>query len=88
MITIPLYSLLIIFGIFFLIFAVFIIANVMHIVLTGSATAVSFIITLLILLMTFAALYGTWYFLQNANWSEQLTIWNSGWLASIFRTNF
>ena len=88
MVTIPLYSLLVVYGIFLVVFVTFILANIMHIILTGSTTFASFIVTIFILLFSLVVLFGTWHYLQDTSWTDRLTIWNNDWLSSVFRTTF
>ena len=80
MLTIPLYSFLIIYFALAAVLAIFYAVNFFHIVLTGTTTISSFFMTLLILAFVGFIIFGTWYFLQGIDWSQQITIWNSSWL--------
>jgi hypothetical protein len=83
MVTIPLYSFLIIYFVFLIIFAVFSIVNISHLIDTGTLTFVSFLMTLVVAAMTVLTLYATWYFLRGVNWQEPITIWNSEWFGNL-----
>ncbi|MFA5128242.1 MAG: hypothetical protein WC457_04590 [Patescibacteria group bacterium] len=87
MLTIPLYSFLIIYAILFLFFVFFFLVNVGHIVATGSITFGSFIMTMFILLASLAVLWFTWYILQNMDWTQGLTIFNKEWFGGIVSNN-
>ena len=84
MLSIPLYFLLIIYLIILAIILGFFLVNFLHIVLTGTTTTASFVITLFVLICSALILYGTVYFLNGVDWSQQVILWNSSWLSSIF----
>ena len=70
---------------FWAIVAVFLFVDLLHIFQTGTLSVISFIATILALGIFTAILFATWYFLQNVDWQQTLTIWNSDWLRSVFR---
>ena len=80
MITVPLSIFIIIYFVLLAIIGVFFIINFFHIILTGTASFSSFIITVFVLAAVALILYGTWYFLQGVDLSQQITIWNKAWL--------
>lgn len=86
MISIPLYVALIGYFIFLFVFLVFFITNLMHIILTGATTSTSFVITLAVFTITVFTIFGTWYFLQNADWVQSVKIWDSSWFSSFSKT--
>ena len=85
MISIPLYIFLFVYFAFLAIVAVFLFVDLLHIFQTGTLSIISFIATILALGIFTAILFATWYFIQNVDWQQTLTIWNSDWLRSIFR---
>lgn len=80
MITLPLSSFVIIYAIALAIIGLFFAINFFHIMLTGTTTFSSFLVTLFILASVTMILFGTWYFLQNIDWTQQITVWNNSWL--------
>jgi hypothetical protein len=82
MLTLPLYSLLIIYGLFLLAFLFFFFTNVAHIFSTGSLTFASFMVMLFIIIATIATLWLTWLFLSGADWTQGITIFNKNWFGS------
>ncbi len=86
MFTIPLYILLIAYAVFLGIFFIFFIINLLHIVLTGTTTFTSFIATLLVVGLTIFTLFATWYYLQNTDWTQTVTLFNTGWITSLFHS--
>ena len=80
MITVPLSVFIIIYLVLVAIIGVFFIINFFHIVLTGTNSFSSFLITVFVLAAVTLILYGTWYFLQGVDLSQQITIWNKAWL--------
>lgn len=86
MLSIPLYSLLIAYAIFLLIFFTFFIINLLHIILTGTTTFNSFLATFIIIALTVLTIFGTWYFLQNTDWQQPLTVFDTGWISSLFKS--
>jgi len=86
MFSIPLYAALIIYFIFLFIFLLFFITNLLHIILTGTTTFASFIVTLIVFVLTILTIFITWKFLQNTDWTQSVTIWDSSWLSSLNNT--
>jgi len=79
MLTLPLYSFLIIYGIFLLAFLFFFFMSVAHIFSTGSLTFASFMITLFIIFAAVVTLWLTWLFLNGMDWTQGITIFNKNW---------
>ncbi len=86
MITIPLYTLLFIYFLFLAIFAVFLLIDFYHIVMTASFTLSSFLVTFIIFALTTLTLYFTWQFLNEVDWQIPLTVFNSSWFTSLFNS--
>ena len=87
MLSIPLYSFLIIFGFVLLVFIFFFFSNVAHIITTGSITFGSFVMTMFILLAALAVLWFTWYILQSMDWTQGITIFDKNWFGGIVSEN-
>ncbi len=83
MITIPLYSLLVIYAVFLIVFVIFFAINFFHIILTGTTSFSSFLVTLFVTAFFALIIFGTWYLLQSTDWTQQITIWNSSWLGGL-----
>lgn len=81
MITLPLSSFIIVYLILLAILGIFFAINFFHIILTGTTTFSSFFITLFVLTSATLIIYGTWYFLQGVDLSQQITLWNKSWLS-------
>ncbi len=88
MITIPLFGLLIIYAVALAILGVFFVINFFHIILTGTNSFSSFLVTLFTLAFSSLIIFGTWYLLQNTDWTQQITIWNSSWLEGLSGNSF
>ena len=84
MLIIPLYTLLVIYGIFLIIFFTFFAINFFHIILTGTTTLGSFIITFIIIALSVLTLFGTWYYLQNIDWQQPLFTLNFSNITNLF----
>lgn len=82
--TIPLYSLLFVYIIFMTVFAVFLLVNLYHILMTGSVTIVSFFVSFFVFFSTFLILYLTWYLLQGTDWQQTLV--NFSGLSGLFNS--
>lgn len=80
MISIPISFFLIIYFIILAVLGIFFVINFFHIILTGTTSISSFFITVFVLAAVTLILYGTWYFLQGVDLSQQITIWNKSWL--------
>lgn len=86
MLIIPLYTLLIIYAVFLLVFFTFFTINVWHIFFTGTNTFNSFLVTLIVVALSAATLFGTWYFLQGVDWQQPLINLNLGSVTNIFQS--
>ncbi len=84
MLIIPLYTLLIIYAIFLIVFLTFFAINFFHIILTGTTTLGSFIITFIIMALSVLTLFGTWYYLQNIDWQQPLFTLNLSNITNLF----
>lgn len=84
MLIIPLYILLILYAIFLIIFFTFFTINFFHIILTGTTTLGSFIITFIIIALSTLTLYGTWYYLQNIDWQQPFFTLNFSNISNLF----
>ncbi len=80
MITVPLSSFIIVYLVLLAILGIFFAINFFHIILTGTTSFSSFLVTLFVLASVTLIIYGTWYFLQGVDLSQQITIWNKSWL--------
>lgn len=87
MFSVSLYIFLFVYFAFLAIFAIFAIINITHMFHTGSLTLVSFIVTLFTAIGTILIFYATWYLLQNADWTQAVTVWDNQWLTNIFTFN-
>ena len=85
MLSVPLYILLIIYATFLIIFFVFFITNLLHIVLTSTTTFSSFIVTFIVMALAALTIYGAWYYLQNTDWMKPVTLFDTGWVTSLFK---
>lgn len=86
MLIIPLYTLLIIYAIFLVVFFTFFAINFFHIILTGTTTLGSFIITFIIMALSVLTFYSTWYYLQNINWQQPLFTLNFSYFTNLFNS--
>lgn len=80
MISIPISFFLIIYFILLVVLAVFFMINFFHIILTGTTSFSSFLVTLFVTAFFALIIFGTWYLLQNTDWTQPITIWNNNWL--------
>ncbi|HSR89380.1 MAG TPA: hypothetical protein VLK22_03240 [Candidatus Udaeobacter sp.] len=83
MLVVPLYTLLIAYITFLAIFFIFFITNLLHILLTGTTTFFSLIITFIILALSILTIYATWYYLQDTIWTQTITLIDINWLKSL-----
>ena len=88
LITIPLYSLLGLYGLFLLAVGVFFIVNILNLARTGTFTMLSFWATFLFLSLSILIVWTTWHFLQGVNWQEPITIWNRAWIGRLLGSVF
>lgn len=82
MITIPLYTLLFLYLLVLAIFAVFMVINFYHIVISGSFTFVSFIVSFFTIVLTVLTLYFTIILLVDVDWSAPITVFNAAWFGA------
>lgn len=85
MLTIPLYYLLIFYTIFLLVFFTFFTINFFHIILTGTITLSSFIVTCIVIAATVLTFFGTWYYLHTIDWQQPLFTLNFSSITNLFR---
>ncbi len=85
MITIPLYTLLIGYGVFLIIFLTFFFINFGHLLATGTTTLGSFLTTFIIIALTALTLFGTWYYLQGTDWQQSVPILNLEFITNLFK---
>lgn len=83
MITIPLYSFLIIFFIYLVIFGLFFLINFGHLFQTAALTFTSFFVAILLIAASLVVLWGTWYFLSDVNWQQSVTVFDTAWFGNI-----
>lgn len=84
MLAIPLY---IFFGLYLLLFAVFVlffIINIAHLVQTGSLTFVSFLVTFIFCASIALLLYATVNLLAETDWQQEIIIFNQEWFVHLF----
>jgi len=84
MLSIPLYGILIFYALILLMLAIFFLVNFFHIILTGTTTFTSLLMTLFVIIFATAVLLGAWYLLKNLEWGNFITIWNNDWFGGIF----
>lgn len=82
LITLPLYLILFIYFGFLFVFGLFIGINFYHIVSGGILTKANFIITALIIGTTIFTLFGTYQLLQNTDWQQRITLFDSAWITN------
>ena len=73
--TIPLYFLLLAYGIAVVIFVIFFAVNVYHIVSTGTFTYAATVMTSLIIGLSIFVLIITILLLRDVSWSQSVTLW-------------
>lgn len=79
MITVPLYTTLFLYMLFLAIFAIFVIINFYHIIISGSFTLTAFTISFFTFVLTVLTLYFTVRLLQGVDWQQPLTLFNIEW---------
>jgi hypothetical protein len=79
MISIPLITFLIIYCLFLLLFAIFFFINAGYLAKTASISFASLAITFFVLAFALITVGATLYFLSDANWGGQITVFNSDW---------
>ena len=84
MITIPLYIFLFVYLLYLCIFFVFAIINFYHIIITGSFTFTSFLVSFFVFTLAILTFYFTYDFLLQINWQTKIIILNFEWFNKIF----
>lgn len=79
MLTVPLYSLLIGYLVFLAFFTILMTINFYHIIISGSFTFTTFIISFFCIVLTLLTLYFTFIQLQNVAWNTPITVFNLEW---------
>lgn len=69
---IPLYTILFIYIIFLSVFAVLLLINLYHIIMTASLSAVSFLASTFFVTLSIVILYTTWWLTKDINWQQTL----------------
>ncbi len=87
MISIPLYIFFILYLIAVVVFVIFLLINMFHLIGTASFTMVSLTMTIFVLGGATLVLFGTFVLLQNLNvdWRAPLTLFNVDWILNLFR---
>ena len=83
MLTLPLYSSLLLYATFLLGVLGFFIVNIGNLARTGTFTFISFLATFFFLTAAALIVWGTWQLLQNIDWQQPVTLWNSGWISAL-----
>ncbi len=81
-ITIPLYIILFIYLAYISILGIFSFINFSHLYHNGALTVVSFFTTFLIITLVVATIFFTFILLNEVDWRQPLTLWNSDWVSS------
>ena len=69
---IPMYTILFIYVIFLAIFAVLLLINLYHIIMTASLSLLSFFTSLFFITLTILVLFITWWLTKDTNWQQTL----------------
>lgn len=80
MLSIPLYSFLLAYAVFLIVFVIFFLVNFFHILLTGTTSFSSFLVTIFVVALSAFIIFTTWNLLQATDWTQSITIWNRSWL--------
>lgn len=84
MLTIPLYTLLIIYLIYLAACAFFVLINIGHLIQTASFGLLSYVFTIGIICALLLVLWYTYALLGAIDWQQPLTIFNQDWFGEIF----
>ncbi|MDD2758463.1 MAG: hypothetical protein PHD72_03790 [Patescibacteria group bacterium] len=87
MLTLPLYVFLIIYFVFLFFFGLFFLINIAHLYQTAALTVASFIVTLIMLAAIAIIIWATWYLLQNTDWTQTVTLFDSSWFSGLLSFN-
>jgi len=79
MLSVPLYSLLVIYALFLIVFIVFFAVNFFHILLTGTNSFSSFLVTIFVITVSALIIFVTWDLLQGTDWTQPVIIWGGSW---------
>lgn len=85
--SLPLYVFLFAFFGFLFIFLIFILIGIYRLFETAALTFTSFLITISVLVVSVLSLFIVWYLLQDVNWQNQITIFDSSWITHLFTFN-
>ena len=85
MLTIPLYTVFFFYLAFLVIFVIFSLVNVYHIVASASFTLTSFFITFFIFALSILTLYFTIQLLLEVDWKTPMTVIDLNSVTSLFR---
>lgn len=85
--SLPLYIFLFAFFGFLFIFLIFIFIGLYRLFETASLTFTSFLTTIFVLIVSVLSLFIVWYLLQDVNWQNQITIFDSSWITHLFTFN-
>lgn len=66
------YAILFIYVIFLAVFAVLLLINLYHIIMTASLSMISFFTSFFFIALTFLILYATWFLTKDVNWQQNL----------------
>ncbi len=88
MLILPLSTLLFIYAFFALLDVGFFIMNISNLIRTGTFTLPSFFATFLFLSGSVLIVWATWYFLQETDWQQTITVWNNLWINQLLGTIF
>lgn len=81
MVTLPLYTFLILYIVFVMIVVALKLVNVYHIASAQALNTITFTVSFLILVLTIGTLYLTFYFLQGTNWYAPVILFDPGWFS-------
>lgn len=83
MLSIPLYAFLLIYFLFLVIFCLFFLINIGHLFQTAALTGASLFVAILMIAASSIVIWATWYLLQNADWQQGVTIFDSAWFSDL-----
>jgi hypothetical protein len=82
--NIPLYTLLIVYLLFLVVFFAFMFINLGHLINTGTFTPHSFLVTIIVFTITITVLIVTFLALRGVPWREPLLLINADWFTNLF----
>lgn len=83
--NIPLYSFLILYGLFLSVFFIFLFINLNHLFNTGTLTPLSLFITIIVFSLACIVLFFTWIFLRDIRWNESIPLFENSSFTSPFK---